>query len=446
MSIGLIALAILDILFRLLDLSLAPIRSVGSPESALVVRLHFIIHPAGVLTANRTLGAPLQTALARGRDIQAFSDRIAVIAFAPFPFLKSFPRLASGTASCASSGCEEIPLPALRQRHVGCIRPLKHRDHEHREGPGHGGYRLPLGDLGATDAHAHAFRLEICVGHAFAHDPLGALHKKPPHERRTGLCDVALPVHVPRLRLLRDEPKPRTDIPRLGESVHISPYGRDKSGRDHDADTVYLHKTVYHALERGGGGKLPYELFVGPYRDRQLGEVLDHWPGDVAQLLRPGLRVQPVELCGGAFRKPEAHGFRDRAQLDYDPGALLHEEVAHLVDIDHLLVFRAAELYGMQKLRICERDPCQKPGVVRVILGLGGCYDLEAIGVREIHLEAESRGDVCASAFPCHDADLRLPVAHIHSDYGIMSVVHLVLLFVGCLCTTTVASALQTTF
>ena len=86
-----------------------------------------------------------QNALTRGRDIQADSDWIAVIAFATSPLLKSFlPDALAGCGLRRDSHREQFPRLALRQRHVWRIRLLEHRRHEDRKPPGDRSDRLAL--------------------------------------------------------------------------------------------------------------------------------------------------------------------------------------------------------------------------------------------------------------------------------------------------------------
>ena len=159
-----------------------------------------------------------------------------------------------------------------------------------------------------------------------------------------------------------------------------------------------LHQPVDLRLERRGLGELSDLLLVGLDRDRQLFEVLHHRPGDVVQLLRPRSRVEVVKVGGGTLRNAEPHRLGDAAHLHDDARALLDQDVAHLMEVDHLLVLRSAQLHRMEKPDVCERHPCKRPCVVHVVLRLRFGDHLQTAGIRDVHLEAHARCDLAHPA------------------------------------------------
>lgn len=449
-----------------------------------VARLHSIIHPAGVQPLRRTHGAERRTHSPADGTFKRFRTGLRSSSWLRLLFLKSSAGISAGIRDlCGRPHCKQLLLAPPRQRHIRRIRLLEHRHHQDRERPRHRGYGLAFRYLRAPCAHPQSLGLEVGVGRAVAQDHLRAFDKKPPHERGARLRYVALPVDVPGLVLPRREAEPRPHVSRLPEPVHVPARHRDEPGRDVQPDVADLHEPSDLRLERRGLGE-PADLpLVGLDRDRRLSEVLHRRPCDVAELPRPRRRVEPVEAPGRAFRDPEAHGLGDRAHLHDDARAMLHEEVAHLVEIGHPLAPGSAQLHRMEKPRVGEREPRQHPRVVDVVLRLRLRCHPEAAGGGHVHLEPRPlgglvhpsavhprlerhrrrpvlrreelrkpllcrrnhrlHGDLRRLPVLGHDADLCLSVAHVHADCGIMRVVHFDPPVCLCFCTATVASAFQ---
>ena len=320
------------------------------------------------------------------------------------------PRRARGIRTGRRASC--IGLSILVLLHDSVVRgpAAQHRRHCHRQFPRESHLRLAFRDFPAVAPYAKPELPQLGVPAAPLHDEVCGVHQEVPHESIPLLRDLLWLVLRARLVAPCGQSVVRPDVARVPEARDVAGEGDERRGVDRANSRDRLQEVAFLSEVRVAvvadspvvllDGRA--ELFQQPdlgteQRLHAFGERVD----DGGQLLVQGVRV--------AVRQANPVRLGHAADCVGGLCALRHDDLAHLDELNEVLVLCIPQLDGMEMPLVAVKQPCDLLRVAHVVLVRVPEDRPQVMGVPDVDL---------AAALPAECADPSAVSPRLHAEHG----------------------------